>query len=82
MKTFGGTTPQERALSTLIHDHAGAISVAGSYFFLLEKSINNPDIPEYIRQNLYEYITKGKTGIAKINTVLDSYITKAQNDFN
>lgn len=77
MKLFGGTTPQERAISTLIHDHNGGLGMARNYISMLEKELrrNTPAQPiEY-------YIQKIKDSITRCQKEVDAYCEKAKNDF-
>ncbi len=77
MKLFGGTTPQERAISTLIHDHNGACGRVKQYVQLINWAMKNNDYRE-----LSHYLEMIEKSAQEARNVLDAYLTKAQNDFN
>lgn len=76
MKLFGGSSPQERAISTLIHDHNGGLGMARSYVQMLERALERND-----DENVKYYISKIKDGITRCQKEVDAYIIKAKNDF-
>lgn len=81
MKLFGGTTEQEKAISTLIHDHCNAAALMGSYINLAKRILNG-SVGEQELNDVLKYLDGAKEGIKKATDVLDIYCEKAKNDFN
>lgn len=76
MKLFGGTTPQERAISCLIHDHINATCLLGTTQLILKKALEQNDM-----ETIKKYIERLDYATKKVKSVLDAYVEKAKNDF-
>jgi len=80
MKLFGGTTPQERAISTLIHDHTGRVGLIKSYTHMIQKIIDG-GVSEPELQKIFQYTKNIEEAVNYQKSVIDAYCEKAKNDF-
>lgn len=71
-----GDSPQERAMSTLIHDHANATALIGNNLRIIERSLQDGDLEE-----AKQYIINARNALQRSIRALDNYYIKFQNDF-
>lgn len=68
-----GNLPQERAMSTLIHDTNNSSSIIGSYLNFIKRATTDKDI--------LEDVEKAKNALKTLLSKIDDYYVKFKKDF-